>query len=68
MEESPASHIRSTNISPGLTDTGLLNTDNPAIKAMAISPYSIARAIAFAINEPDDVGVNEIIVRPTILP
>lgn len=68
MEESPASQIRSTIISPGLTDTELLNTDNPVIKSMAISPNSIARAIAFAINEPDDVAVNEIIVSPTKLP
>jgi NADP-dependent 3-hydroxy acid dehydrogenase YdfG len=32
-----------------------------------ISPYSIARAIAFAINEPDDTLVSEIMVRPTAL-
>lgn len=76
QEESPASHIRSTIISPGLTESELFHTiSNPDIKAfaskmsgMAISPYSIARAIAFAINEPDDVGVNEIVIRPTILP
>ncbi|MCZ8516651.1 hypothetical protein O9H85_30560 [Paenibacillus filicis] len=32
-----------------------------------IPPYSIARAIAFAINEPDDTLVSEILVRPTAL-
>ncbi|GGE30083.1 hypothetical protein GCM10011391_05800 [Pullulanibacillus camelliae] len=31
----------------------------------AISPISIARAIAFTIGEPADTSVNEIIVRPT---
>ncbi|RED59300.1 SDR family oxidoreductase [Cohnella lupini] len=76
QEESPTSGIRSTIVSPGLTDSELVHTiSNPEIKAfasqlynsMAISPYSIARAIAFAINEPDDVGVNEIVVRPTAL-
>jgi NADP-dependent 3-hydroxy acid dehydrogenase YdfG len=76
QEESPASHIRSTIISPGITDTELTNSiSSPGIKAMAsefmkmaISPYSIARAIAYVINEPDDTGVNEIVIRPTIQP
>jgi NADP-dependent 3-hydroxy acid dehydrogenase YdfG len=77
QEESPSSHIRSTIISPGLTESELMNSiSNPDIRTMAtqmsskmaMSPYSIARAIAYAINEPDDVGVNEVVVRPTILP
>ncbi|MBW7455429.1 SDR family oxidoreductase [Paenibacillus sepulcri] len=76
QEESPSSNIRSTIISPGLTDTELTDTiSSPEIKAMAsqmksmaISPFSIARAIAYAINEPEDTGVNEIIIRPTIQP
>ena len=46
---------------------------NPEVKAqivdtmdkMAISPEAIARAIAFAIEQPADVDVNEIIIRPT---
>ncbi len=28
-------------------------------------PDAIARAIAYAIEQPDDVDVNEIVVRPT---
>ncbi len=76
QEESPASNIRSTIISPGLTESELTNgISNPEIKAwvgqasqLAISPYSIARAIAYAINEPDDTGINEIIIRPTLQP
>ncbi|NBD27864.1 SDR family oxidoreductase [Paenibacillus glycinis] len=77
QEESPASNIRTTIISPGLTDTDLIPTEisNPEIKAlveqlkgMAISPYSIARAIAYAVNEPADAAVNEMIIRPTLLP
>jgi NADP-dependent 3-hydroxy acid dehydrogenase YdfG len=31
----------------------------------AMPPESIARAIVFAIEQPADVDVNEIIVRPT---
>jgi NADP-dependent 3-hydroxy acid dehydrogenase YdfG len=32
---------------------------------MAIPPAAVARAIAFAISQPPDVDVNEIVVRPT---
>ncbi len=31
----------------------------------AVPPAAIARAIAFAIEQPPDVDVNEIVVRPT---
>jgi NADP-dependent 3-hydroxy acid dehydrogenase YdfG len=31
----------------------------------AIPPDAIARAIAFAIEQPADVDVNEIVIRPT---
>ncbi|KQX44660.1 SDR family oxidoreductase [Paenibacillus sp. Root444D2] len=73
QEESPVSNIRSTIISPGLTATELADSISSAevrdwVKQMshvAISPESIARAIAYAIHEPADTSVNEIIVRPT---
>jgi len=76
QEESPTSRIRSTVIAPGLTNTELFNsitspdvqTMTSQLKDMGISPYSIARAIAFAINEPDDTLVSEVMVRPTMLP
>ncbi|MBW7453892.1 SDR family oxidoreductase [Paenibacillus sepulcri] len=76
QEESPASNIRTTIVSPGFTDTELTHAiSSPEIKAIvsqmsdiAISPDSIARAIAFAINEPADTGVNEIVIRPTAQP
>ncbi len=35
------------------------------MRQMAISPDAIARAIAFAIEQPADVDVGEIVVRPT---
>ena len=31
----------------------------------AISADSFARAVAFAINQPEDVDINEILFRPT---
>ena len=46
---------------------------NPEVKAqleafrdkVAIPPDAIARAIAFAIEQPADVDVGEVVVRPT---
>ncbi|MGB3653170.1 MAG: SDR family oxidoreductase [Rivularia sp. (in: cyanobacteria)] len=65
--------IRSTNISPGAVDTELTNTishDETAknvdkMYAVAIDADAIARAITYAIEQPGDVDVNEMIIRPT---
>jgi NADP-dependent 3-hydroxy acid dehydrogenase YdfG len=35
------------------------------MEKIAVAPDAIARAVAFAIDEPADVDVNEILVRPT---
>jgi NADP-dependent 3-hydroxy acid dehydrogenase YdfG len=37
-------------------------------RRIAIPSSAIARAIAYAIAQPDDVDVSEIIVRPTASP
>ncbi|NBD27770.1 SDR family oxidoreductase [Paenibacillus glycinis] len=74
QEESPSSNIRTTIVSPGITESELLNTvKSPEVQAMAghfkdmgISPYRIAGAIAYAVNEPADTSVNEIVIRPTV--
>lgn len=65
--------IRSTNISPGAVATELTTTitdkDTAAginqLYALAIDADAIARAIAYTIEQPSDVDVNEIIIRPT---
>lgn len=65
--------IRVTVISPGVTTSELAHTitDEGSAKAMetfrevAIPAAAIGRAISFAIDQPGDVDVNEIIVRPT---
>ncbi|WP_036481196.1 SDR family oxidoreductase [Myxosarcina sp. GI1] len=65
--------IRSTNISPGAVDTELTNTishDETAksvneLYSVAIDADAIARAITYAIEQPEDVDVNEMIIRPT---
>lgn len=71
-----SSDIRVTVISPGVTESELADsiTDESARDAMkefrkgAISADAIARAILFAIEQPADVDVSEIIVRPTSSP
>jgi NADP-dependent 3-hydroxy acid dehydrogenase YdfG len=68
--------IRVTVISPGVVESDLASTitDVASQKAMqdfrkiAITPDAIGRAIAFAVEQPDGVDVNEIIVRPTASP
>ncbi|SOB77216.1 NADP-dependent 3-hydroxy acid dehydrogenase YdfG [Marinobacter sp. LV10R510-11A] len=65
--------IRSTNISPGAIDTELTSTitDPTAAEAaeelykVAIDADAVARAIVYAIEQPHDVDINEIILRPT---
>ena len=65
--------IRSTNISPGAVDTELTNTishDETAknvdqLYGVAIDADAIARAITFAIAQPEDVDINEMVIRPT---
>ncbi|WP_336773451.1 SDR family oxidoreductase [Paenibacillus sp. MMO-58] len=72
LEESATSGIRSTLVAPGLTQTELFSSiASPEVQAMVsnlgIAPASIAKAIAYAIGEPDDTLVSEIMVRPTAL-
>jgi NADP-dependent 3-hydroxy acid dehydrogenase YdfG len=67
-------NIRTTVISPGAVDTELpdLITDPDVAVAMrkfydevAIPAESFARAVVFAMSQPEDVDVNEILFRPT---
>lgn len=66
-------NIRTTVISPGVVASELPNTvTEPDIaenmrKAyeIAIPAESFARAVAFAMSQPEDVDVNEILFRPT---
>lgn len=73
VRQESSGEIRSTNISPGAVATELPSTISDAdvagnvdqIYADAIGADAIARAIAYAIEQPDDVDVNELIIRPT---
>jgi NADP-dependent 3-hydroxy acid dehydrogenase YdfG len=74
MRQESKGEIRSTNISPGaiateltstITDPDIAASTNAFYAKTAIDADAIARAIAYAIEQPMDVDVNEIIVRPT---
>jgi len=65
--------IRVTIVAPGVVESELAETiSDPAtmaymkdFRSVALTPDAIGRAIAYAIEQPADVDVSEIIVRPT---
>ncbi|HET6707238.1 SDR family oxidoreductase [Amycolatopsis sp.] len=66
--------LRVSLVSPGVIATDFIDgIPEAAVRdrlvetrdTVAIPPEAIARAIAFAIDQPSDVDVNEIVVRPT---
>jgi len=66
------SKVRITSIEPGAIDSDLkfstTGTARPTVMdfyKVAIPASSVARAIAFAIEQPADVDINEIVLRPT---
>ena len=67
-------NLRTTVISPGAVDTELPASSTEAdvtanlekfYAEFAIPADSFARAVAFAMSQPDDVDINEILYRPT---
>ncbi|RUT24750.1 oxidoreductase [Asaia sp. W19] len=67
-------NIRTTIISPGAVATELPNsvTDEDTARSMkefyenyAIPPESFASCVVFAMSQPDEVDINEILFRPT---
>ena len=73
MEVKPY-NIRTTIISPGAVDTELIDrmtepdireAAQKATEDLAIPAERFARIVAFAIGQPDDTDINEILFRPT---
>lgn len=67
------SQLRVTCVHPGVVESELASTiTDPAAaeamqhyRAIALQPGAIGRAVRYAIEQPDEVDVNEIVVRPT---
>ncbi|SJM35567.1 putative enzyme [Mesorhizobium delmotii] len=66
-------HDNITCIHPGVVESELADTITDPVaaaamktyRAIALQPGAIGRAVRFAIEQPDDVDVNEIVIRPT---
>ncbi len=74
LRQEAGDRLRVTIISPGFVRTNFAErVTNPDIRSQlvesrdrfAVTPDAIARAVAFAIEQPPDVDVNEIVIRPT---
>ncbi len=70
-------NIRVTTISPGavrteltehITEPGLAENVSDAVSKIGVPASTMASMVAFAISQPDDVDVNEILFRPTVQP
>ncbi len=66
-------NVRVTTVSPGVVESELANTTTDKetkqwlddFRRVAITPDAIGRAILYAVEQPDDVNVNEVIVQAT---
>jgi NADP-dependent 3-hydroxy acid dehydrogenase YdfG len=74
LRQEAGENLRVTIISPGMTSTNFADSiTDPLARAeleqrrdvIAMPPAAVARAIAFAIEQPPGVDVGEIVVRPT---
>ncbi|WP_314742366.1 SDR family oxidoreductase [uncultured Actinomyces sp.] len=75
-EAMAGSRVRVTEMAPGMIDSDLKYTvTDPAMRenvmqaygegAIMLSPEEMARAIVYAIGEPENISVSSIVVRPT---
>jgi NADP-dependent 3-hydroxy acid dehydrogenase YdfG len=74
LRQEAGDNLRVTIISPGMTSTNFAESiTDPAARTeleqrrdvIAMAPAAVARAIAFAIDQPSDIDVGEVVVRPT---
>jgi Short-chain alcohol dehydrogenase of unknown specificity len=78
-QEERTNNIKTTVIAPGTVQTELFNSINnkdireqleslkdlPDADMQALQPEEIAKAVAFVIDTPKNMAVNEMIIRPT---
>lgn len=56
--------VRTTNISPGMVETPLSSKSPFEADRKKLEPTDIAKAVIYAITQPEHVNVNEVTVRP----
>lgn len=74
-QESIDGMVRTTSISPGFVDTQLDGSIDDAVMRerirrnmsdFGLPPEAVARAITFAVEQPHDVEIGDITIRPTV--
>ena len=74
LRQEAGDNLRVTIVSPGMTRTNFADTmANPDVRTqlvemmdqLAMPPEAVARAIAYAIEQPSDIDVGEVVIRPT---
>ena len=74
LRKEVSKNIRVTIVAPGATESELADSiSDPELKKLAVEKFrinllpaeAIARAVAFAVSQPVDVDVNELVIRPT---
>ncbi|MDT0319162.1 MULTISPECIES: SDR family oxidoreductase [unclassified Streptomyces] len=73
LRQEAGGSLRVTVVSPGYVRTNFADPLLPEVKArivarmdeIGLAPEAVARAIAFAVEQPDGVDVGDIVVRPT---
>ncbi|MFE1869433.1 SDR family oxidoreductase [Streptomyces sp. NPDC059496] len=72
LRQEAGDSLRVTVVSPGAVRTDFTERMGPEARARidrmmetALSPDAVARAVAFAVEQPDGVDVGDIVVRPT---
>jgi NADP-dependent 3-hydroxy acid dehydrogenase YdfG len=74
LRQEAGPHLRVTEVSPGMiateftdsiTDQATRQAIGERVRAIAIPPEAIARGILYAIEQPPEVDVGSIVIRPT---
>jgi NADP-dependent 3-hydroxy acid dehydrogenase YdfG len=74
LRQEAGDKLRVTIVSPGMTRTNFADTMvNPDVRSqlvemrdeIAMPPAAVASAIAYAIEQPSDIDVGEVVIRPT---
>ncbi|MBW0105362.1 SDR family oxidoreductase [Pseudonocardia sp. KRD291] len=72
--ESTDGVVRTTEISPGFVRTELADEMDPAsrdriqtgMREFGLDPHAVARAVSFALEQPHDVEIGSLTIRPTV--